>query len=185
MASYDRANTSVDFELYEGSSGSWVVSEEIAFEPHDSGNHIATRVACIHGILVADDGYGDIYMIPLADIMDDIKHELDVSSVSLPPDTREIRRLLQLESFLLHDNDPSPELSTTAALDATSSLNTSPAESASVRTQNPSSDSATALPRDAVWYCSNCGDGPMGPWGEACDNCGHTYCSACTVEKYS
>ena len=36
-----------------------------------------------------------------------------------------------------------------------------------------------------VWYCSNCGDGPMGTWITACTACGHYPCGACTVEKVS
>jgi hypothetical protein len=33
-----------------------------------------------------------------------------------------------------------------------------------------------------VWYCSSCGDGPIGSWNPVC-TCGHAYCGACTVEK--
>jgi hypothetical protein len=103
----DAANSRiVEFELQEGSSGTWVVSEEMVFEPDDTGNNIATRVVYVHGILVADDGYGDAYMIPLADILGDIQNVLGVSSVSLPHDTNEVVRLLQMESFSLHDNAP-------------------------------------------------------------------------------
>jgi hypothetical protein len=36
-----------------------------------------------------------------------------------------------------------------------------------------------------VWYCSDCGDGPMGTWIPACTACGHSLCGACTVEKAS
>lgn len=35
---------------------------------------------------------------------------------------------------------------------------------------------------DTVWYCSICGDGPMGAWNPTCASCGHAYCGACTVE---
>lgn len=33
-----------------------------------------------------------------------------------------------------------------------------------------------------VWYCSSCGDGPIGSWNPCCTSCGHAYCGACTVE---
>ncbi|KAF2622900.1 hypothetical protein BU25DRAFT_425377 [Macroventuria anomochaeta] len=36
---------------------------------------------------------------------------------------------------------------------------------------------------ETVWYCSNCGNGPMGTWYTACPCCNHPYCSACTVEQ--
>jgi hypothetical protein len=35
----------------------------------------------------------------------------------------------------------------------------------------------------SVWYCSSCGDGPMADWNPCCANCGHAYCSSCTVES--
>lgn len=34
-----------------------------------------------------------------------------------------------------------------------------------------------------VWYCSDCGDGPIGSWNPNCTSCGHVYCGACIVEK--
>lgn len=36
-----------------------------------------------------------------------------------------------------------------------------------------------------VWYCSECGDGPMGTWIPACTACGHSLCGSCNVEKAS
>jgi rubrerythrin len=35
---------------------------------------------------------------------------------------------------------------------------------------------------DTVWYCSNCSNGPMGTWYNACPSCGHQQCYQCTVE---
>lgn len=34
-----------------------------------------------------------------------------------------------------------------------------------------------------VWYCDNCGNGPMGTWYSACTGCGHYRCGGCTVEE--
>ncbi|KAF1922794.1 uncharacterized protein M421DRAFT_349029 [Didymella exigua CBS 183.55] len=34
-----------------------------------------------------------------------------------------------------------------------------------------------------VWYCSECGDGPIGEWQVSCQNCGHAACGACTIES--
>ncbi|OAG22157.1 hypothetical protein CC77DRAFT_788296 [Alternaria alternata] len=33
-----------------------------------------------------------------------------------------------------------------------------------------------------VWYCCNCGDGPMGSWGYVCSCCSHEKCGNCAVE---
>ena len=181
--SYDIANRFIEFELHEGSSGSWVVSEEMVLEPDDSGNDIETRIVCVHGVLVADDGYGDVYMIPLADVLDDIKKVLGVSMVSLPHDTKEIAALLQLEKFSLHKDESPPVLPTTAASRTTSSLNMTLTESASVRAhaQSPSASQDTST--KWVWYCDECGGGPMDMKNPYCTHCTHEYCSQCALRK--
>lgn len=33
-----------------------------------------------------------------------------------------------------------------------------------------------------VWYCSVCGDGPIGSWVINCSCCGHVYCGACHTD---
>jgi hypothetical protein len=33
-----------------------------------------------------------------------------------------------------------------------------------------------------VWYCSSCGDGPLGVWHTQCTSCGHLYCGSCHTE---
>lgn len=33
-----------------------------------------------------------------------------------------------------------------------------------------------------VWYCSECGDGPIGTWNSQCTSCGHLYCGSCHTE---
>ena len=35
---------------------------------------------------------------------------------------------------------------------------------------------------EEMWYCSECGDGPMAIWNPCCANCGHAACPTCTVE---
>lgn len=173
--SYSLAKRCAELQLQKGSSGTWVVSEGVLFQP------TASRVVHVHGMLVADDYHGDIYMIPLAVILEDIKNVLGVSSVSLPHDTNDIKRLLQLESFSLHDNATHRVSSVTAASEATSSLNTTnSAESASVRAQSPSSKHATEQSRAAMWCCSACSYGPMFSDILYCPSCGHLYCLACS-----
>jgi len=36
---------------------------------------------------------------------------------------------------------------------------------------------------DYVWFCSQCGDGPIGSWQAVCVSCDHHKCSSCTAEK--
>ncbi|KAF3033628.1 hypothetical protein E8E12_003512 [Didymella heteroderae] len=38
---------------------------------------------------------------------------------------------------------------------------------------------------DTVWFCDNCGNGPMGTWYSACTDCGHYRCGGCIVEETS
>jgi hypothetical protein len=40
----------------------------------------------VYGMLVADDIFGDLYMVPLDDIMADIRDELNTCEVALPFD---------------------------------------------------------------------------------------------------
>jgi hypothetical protein len=57
--------------LPSGSSGSWIVRPD-------------ANLNRVYGVLVADDAFGDIYMVPLDDIMVDIRNELDADMVTLP-----------------------------------------------------------------------------------------------------
>jgi hypothetical protein len=34
-----------------------------------------------------------------------------------------------------------------------------------------------------IWFCSECGDGPLGDWFEQCTSCDHIKCIYCKVEK--
>lgn len=36
---------------------------------------------------------------------------------------------------------------------------------------------------EVVWYCSDCGDGPLGSWYSACPMCNHKRCGGCTVQS--
>jgi len=36
---------------------------------------------------------------------------------------------------------------------------------------------------DVVWFCSECGDGPIASWQNACVSCNHQKCCACRDEK--
>lgn len=53
----------------------------------------------MHGILIADDEYDDLYMVPLADVLEDVRVVNESPSVRLPYDTEEIMRLFELQRF--------------------------------------------------------------------------------------
>lgn len=36
--------------------------------------------------------------------------------------------------------------------------------------------------RIITWFCSNCGDGPIGDWQNTCSNCPHIRCISCRTE---
>src|SRR5690242_2327187 len=36
---------------------------------------------------------------------------------------------------------------------------------------------------EEVWFCSDCGNGPMGTWYSACPCCGHVFCGYCKKEE--
>ncbi|KAH7386885.1 hypothetical protein DE146DRAFT_726156 [Phaeosphaeria sp. MPI-PUGE-AT-0046c] len=57
--------------VQEGSSGSWIIDEE------------QTGSAKVFGTLVATDSIGDLWMVPMIDILQDIKEGLDALEVSL------------------------------------------------------------------------------------------------------
>jgi hypothetical protein len=69
---FAQPNHDCDAELYPGSSGAWV---------------IATSTQTVIGHIIADDPFGDVYIVPIVDILADVKAVLDAKSVSLP--TRE------------------------------------------------------------------------------------------------
>jgi len=49
----------------------------------------------VFGQVVADDVLGDVYMVPLCDIFEDVKQALDAREVRLPQSTAEIDHLLR------------------------------------------------------------------------------------------
>jgi hypothetical protein len=38
-------------------------------------------------------------------------------------------------------------------------------------------------PEDKVWFCSSCGDGPIGDWQNVCQSCQHQRCGGCHEEE--
>jgi hypothetical protein len=38
-------------------------------------------------------------------------------------------------------------------------------------------------PKEVVWFCGSCGDGPNADWRKQCTSCNHGRCGCCTVEE--
>jgi hypothetical protein len=92
-----------------GSSGSWIISHDALSYPCLPADENTARTICVHGMFVADDELGDIYMVPLADILDDARDVLQISSVRLPNNIHEIRTLFEpgcLKLKTIPDIDP-------------------------------------------------------------------------------
>ncbi|KAH8725456.1 hypothetical protein GQ44DRAFT_217545 [Phaeosphaeriaceae sp. PMI808] len=52
-------------------------------------------------------------------------------------------------------------------------------------TNNECGQTPTDGGKNFVWFCHNCGDGPICWWQTQCVICGHVRCSICTVEETS
>jgi hypothetical protein len=53
----------------------------------------------VHGMVIADDCFGEVYMVPLDEIVTSMEDAMSGMSISLPSDTHEIIRLLNEQSF--------------------------------------------------------------------------------------
>ena len=87
-----------------GTSGTWVSTEMIeparsnspqsaTSEPTDNGSN---RNVTVFGQVVADDALGDTYVVPLCDILDDVKLVLDAQGARLPESSSEIDTILRM-----------------------------------------------------------------------------------------
>jgi len=164
------------------------------------------------GQVVADDALGDVYMVPLCDILDDVKHVLDAQAARLPENNSEINTILRM----MHDTGIA--ISDTAAIDTTSAQTLEKEAGASpdppdhlsctqcgsyLHTKETcalpyASDSggsfAATLPAVTtsyassssenryVWYCHCCSNGPVLVWQNICTECSHERCPECRVE---
>jgi hypothetical protein len=64
----------------------------------------------VYGQVVADDMFGDIYMLPLHSIMNDVKTLMNAAVVRLPTSTKELQQILAAQLHLDH-TDPDHEKS--------------------------------------------------------------------------
>ncbi|CAN9386164.1 unnamed protein product [Alternaria alternata] len=83
--------------LQDGASGTWVTSRPTPQLLDWLGSPMKSAIppsTSVYGQIVADDIFGDIYMIPLHSIMDDIKTLMDAAIVRLPKSKSELWRVL-------------------------------------------------------------------------------------------
>lgn len=159
-------------------------------DTNDAGEDLICRMVCVHGIIVADDCYGDVYMIPLIDIMNDTKQALNATSISLPHDTHAVTRLIQTQCFDVQTAADALVSARTSVVPTASGperkrkLSMTLTEEAIVSTTSPPPPRSTvSMGKNNVWYCSECGDGPYGEWNPTCPGCGHACCEAYFVES--
>lgn len=93
---------------YLDSSG--MFTQYVQMEGHLTGLPEDSRII-VYGQIVADDVFGHIYMVPMSDILDDIKKTLNAVVVRLPSSISEVADLLSEQKQRKMTTSPSPELS--------------------------------------------------------------------------
>lgn len=136
------------------------------------------RIVQVQGMAVADDEFGDVYMIPLVDIVNDIKNALGMASVRLPHDAQEPSRLFDLQAIEGHAepaNIPGQSRSPPPIVEANKDAAVSAPSTPEQISPQPHSYITW------VWHCHKCGNGPTyGNKFLVCSTCGHSYCGSCT-----
>ncbi|KAH5181816.1 hypothetical protein HBH76_157280 [Parastagonospora nodorum] len=149
-----------------GYSGTWIVDSK--------QNNIWTRV---YGTLVATDALGNLWMVPMTDILNDVKDEFKATEVGL---------VNRVEETGIDHGRPPWHVRTDQSIAAAHSAH-------SVATQSVYPDNGTAvsgrcydakpgIDLQTVWYCSECQDGPYSLWQNVCQSCSHARCSFCEEE---
>ena len=78
--------------LRDGASGMWVTSPWTRSVALPMGTPL--QPISVYGQVVADDIFGDVYMIPLIDIINDIKTSTGAAAVRLPASLTELGEML-------------------------------------------------------------------------------------------
>lgn len=170
------------------------MSEDLELDSNDTGTDIVTRMISVHGMIVADDCFGDIYMVPLTTIMEDVKQALNATSVSLPRSVSDIKRMIQSGSFSLRGSVLSPESPTATDLEELADTSPTFTEAAQIfmasspHPQTPMHAGPTHAGKRTgnVWCCCECGDRPLATGLiTSCPMCDHRACSNCEHLKIS
>ena len=92
---YDSSQLTNQFVGIPGTSGAWVSTDAIEPTAKDTDDG-ASRKVTVFGQVVADDALGDAYVVPLCDILDDVKHVFDAQEARLPKSSLEINTILRM-----------------------------------------------------------------------------------------
>ena len=117
------------FAIQNGDSGTWVVSKRWDSE--------LLPMVTVYGQIIADDVFGDIYMIPMSKIIGDMETLLD-ATVSLPRSSQELQKALLTQIYReqwqsqAQPRNASPSLSPSSAYDHGSNFNKSKHSSGNV-----------------------------------------------------
>jgi hypothetical protein len=210
-----------------GTSGTWVYTETT--KPASSNqsrsakasgpDHQAGKITTVYGQIIADDSLGDVYMVPLRDILNDIKDVLGARGARLPESNTEVDEILRgMRDTTIDDSQSqADDLASAQPLmseaEATSGSpnrmwctqcgskehgrNTCEVKNSAgdgggnskealvpvvVTPYIPNSISPGSKGGAQIWYCSDCGDGPIGLWQSCCTACSHVRCAGCYVE---
>ncbi|KAH8725961.1 hypothetical protein GQ44DRAFT_706195 [Phaeosphaeriaceae sp. PMI808] len=169
-----------------GSSGSWVV---------DAGYTIFKDV---YGALVAADPFGSLWMVPMPDILQDIREHFNAVEVTLTDSDGNKERCDDsvtetgyMETlngkrvrFTLDDDTNHQEDNITTS---DSNFVGTSIKAQSIQKATPlgayNAASITKRGRTILWFCSNCGDGPSCSWQGQCPMCAHVRCTSCVAEE--
>ena len=108
------------FAIQNGDSGTWVVSKRWDSE--------LLPMITVYGQIIADDIFGDIYMIPMSKIIEDMEKLLD-ATVTLPRSSQELQKALLTQIYSeqwqsqARLRNASPSLSPSSAYDHGSNFN--------------------------------------------------------------
>jgi RNase P subunit RPR2 len=156
-------------------------------------NESTGRTITVFGQVVADDTLGDVYVVPLSDILDDIKHVFEAQGARLPESSSEIRAVLRMMSDTAIASSENAANQTTSTRVVEENAEALPDPSARIyctrcgsiyhTEMNCGPVATTSTSSSAVWFCHSCGEGPIGVWQDICTECSHVICPGCIVEE--
>lgn len=152
------------------------------------------RTMKVFGQVVADDPFGDVYIVPLAETLEDIKEVLAVGDIRLPESTSEIDSIFhnatervndeELKSMSLPQPTSTPSNKPTVETAAIKTTSQATYASRSIRTGQSYVDFANS--KHDYWYtCCNCGGFNSARYSVGCVEChNHVRCSNCTIGEW-
>jgi hypothetical protein len=158
-------------------------------------NESAGRTITVFGQVVADDTLGDVYVVPLSDILNDIKHVFEAQEARLPESSSEINAVLRMMSDTAIANSKNAANQITPTRLVEDNAGALPGPSARIYCTQCGSEhhterdcpllvtSSKTPSRSLVWFCHFCNEGPISAWQNICTECNHEKCSWCRHEQ--